>query len=209
MSSSDTAISGILSQNALFVVPRRPVARMADQLSASHPRHASYGPSPEAFRHRIRPNPPLFPTSWPENSAPRCPRLWCRSRSSAGWRGPGRPRSSGASGTPAPAAAMPKPCRRPFGQAWGPSMPASAMILAIFRWAVARDQAQRGLPSPAPSGARGRAQGRGAAREGPGPRGSVRRGASGSGSGLRQPQDRRPWGKWLGLRSPGRRCGRG
>ena len=26
-------------------------------------------------------------------------------------------------------------------------MPASAMILAIFRWAVARDQGQRGLPA--------------------------------------------------------------
>ena len=43
------------------------------------------------------------------------------------------------SGTPAATAAMPKPCRRLFGQAWGPSMPASVMILAIFRWAVARD----------------------------------------------------------------------
>ena len=51
------------------------------------------------------------------------------------------------SGTPAATAAMPKPSRRPFGHAWGPSTPASAMVLAIFRWAVARDQGQRGLPS--------------------------------------------------------------
>ena len=34
-----------------------------------------------------------------------------------------------------------------FGDAWGPSTPASAMVLAIFRWAVARDQGQRGLPA--------------------------------------------------------------
>ena len=31
---------------------------------------------------------------------------------------------------------MPKPCRRQFGHAWGPSTPASAMVLAIFRWAA-------------------------------------------------------------------------
>ena len=43
------------------------------------------------------------------------------------------------SGTLAATAAMPKPCRRPFGDAWGPLMPASAMVLVIFRWAVARD----------------------------------------------------------------------
>ena len=43
-------------------------------------------------------------------------------------------------------AAMPKPCRRLFGDALGPSMPTSAMVQAIFRWAVARDPAQRGLP---------------------------------------------------------------
>ena len=29
----------------------------------------------------------------------------------------------------------------------GPSMPATSLILAIFRWAVARDQGQRGLPA--------------------------------------------------------------
>ena len=69
---------------------------MADQLSVNYPRHASYGPSPEAFRRRIRQNSPPDPTSWPENPAPRGPRRWCRSRSSAGWRGPGRPRPSAA-----------------------------------------------------------------------------------------------------------------
>ena len=37
------------------------------------------------------------------------------------------------SGTSAVTAAMPKPSRRLFGQACGPSMSASAMILPIFR----------------------------------------------------------------------------
>ena len=46
-------------------------------------------------------------------------------------------------GTPA---ATPKPFWRPFGQAWGPSMPASAMILVIFQWVVAYDQGQWGPP---------------------------------------------------------------
>ena len=45
-------------------------------------------------------------------------------------------------------AAMPKPGRRPLGQTGGSSMPTSAVILAIFWWAVACDQgqSQRGLP---------------------------------------------------------------
>ncbi len=58
--------------------------------------YTSYGPSPEAFRRQIGPNSPPFPTFWPENPAPRGPRRWCRPLWSAGWRGPGRPRSSGA-----------------------------------------------------------------------------------------------------------------
>ena len=67
-------------QDALSRVPERPVARMADKLSVSHTRHASYGPSPEAFRCRIRPNSAPGPTSWPENPAPRGPQRWCRPR---------------------------------------------------------------------------------------------------------------------------------
>ena len=47
-----------------------------------------------ARRVGIRLNSPPDPTSEPENPSPRGPRLWCRSRWSAGWRGPGRPRSS-------------------------------------------------------------------------------------------------------------------
>ena len=59
-------------------------------LTRHRPRHASYVPSPEAFRRRIRPNSPPFPTSWPENPAPRGPRRWCKPRWSAGWRDPAR-----------------------------------------------------------------------------------------------------------------------
>ncbi len=62
-------------------------------------------------------------------------------------------------------------------------------------------------PSPALSGARGRAQGRGAAREGRGSRASARRGASGSGSGSRRPRGRCPWAGRQGLGDPG--AGRG
>ena len=45
-------------------------------------------------------------------------------------------------GTPAVTAAIPKPCRRPFGQACGPEIPAAAMTVATFRCAVALDIGQ-------------------------------------------------------------------
>ena len=96
LSRSDTANPGILLRSAFPGLQNSPVARIADsgfctRIETNFPchttRHASYGPSPRAFRRRIRPNSPPFPTSGPENPAPRGPRRGCRSWWSAGWCG--------------------------------------------------------------------------------------------------------------------------
>ena len=172
------------------------------------------GPSPEAFRHRIRPNSPPDFTSWPEKPASRARgggvdrdglyRLAWPKAADSGILHPRRPRSSSVgcrrrqsrcrsrAGGPSHMLGAPRRRRRPWS--WRSSDGRSPAIRA------------RGVcwrPSPALSGARGRAQGRGAAREGRGPRASARRGASGSGSGSRRPRGRCPWAGRQGLGDPG------
>ncbi len=64
---------------------------------------------------------------------------------SAGWRGPGRPRSSGgnAGGDGRDAEAVAEALRAGLG----PSMPTSDMIRGILRWAVACDQGKMDFPA--------------------------------------------------------------
>ena len=130
-------------QMSHFGVPGGPIARLEDQLSVPHYAPCELRRPSGAGSGRIR---LLIP-----HPSQKIPRL--KARSGGVDRGglqvgvaqggcDRRQRHAGGDG--GDAKTMPQAFRARLG---GPLTPASAMALAIFRWAVARDQGQRGLPS--------------------------------------------------------------